>query len=162
MTGTSGDTCPSSTSVMKVGFSAGVFPDADQRDVQAAMQLWTKQLALGMGIKGQPQTIIYTSTEELLAAVKQGELTVVSLPALDYLRIRRRAPMSPALVSSATPGKSAVSLSPAATAASHRYVACGTDPYSSPPEASIRPAKSGLMYCCFRKGRRILPHLSDR
>jgi len=91
--------------VLKVGFSAGVFPDVDQRDVQVAMQLWTKELARGMGIKAEPQTIIYNRTEDLLAAVKKGELIVVSLPALEFLSIRSRAPMSPALVSLSNTGK---------------------------------------------------------
>jgi ABC-type phosphate/phosphonate transport system substrate-binding protein len=85
--------------VMKVGFSAGVFPDVDQRDAQAAMQLWTKELARGLGLKGEPQTIIYNRTEDLLAAVKKGELILVNLSALEFLGIRGKAPMSPALVS---------------------------------------------------------------
>lgn len=91
--------------VLKVGFSAGVFPDVDQRDVQVAMQLWTRELARGMGIKAEPQTIIYNRTEDLLAAVKKGELTVVSLPALEFLSIRNTAPMSPAIVSLSNTGK---------------------------------------------------------
>ena len=45
--------------VMKVGFSAGVFPDVDQRDLQAAMQLWTKQLARGTGDQRRAETISY-------------------------------------------------------------------------------------------------------
>jgi ABC-type phosphate/phosphonate transport system substrate-binding protein len=93
-----------SDSVFTVGFASGIFPDADQSDVQAAMQLWTKQLALGMGIKSAPHTIIYTGAEELTAAVNRGELTIVSLPALDYLHIRRTARMSPALVSYSNSG----------------------------------------------------------
>ncbi|MRR06456.1 MAG: hypothetical protein EG828_05855 [Deltaproteobacteria bacterium] len=95
----------SSPKVLKVGFSAGVFPDVDQRDVQAAMQLWTKELARGLGIKAEPQTIIYNRTEDLLAAVKKGELIIVSLPALEFLGIRGKAPMSPALVSLSNTGK---------------------------------------------------------
>ncbi|RQW87378.1 MAG: hypothetical protein EHM79_07915 [Geobacter sp.] len=91
--------------ILKVGFSAGVFPDVDQRDVQVAMQLWTKELARGMGIKADPQTVIYNRTEDLLAAVKKGELIVVSLPALEFLKIRRTAPLSPALVSLSNTGK---------------------------------------------------------
>lgn len=84
---------------LRVGFAAGTFPDLDHRDVQAAMQLWTKQLAKGMGLAAEPRTIVFTKTEDLLAAVNRGELTVVSLPALEYLRIRKAAAMKPAIVS---------------------------------------------------------------
>lgn len=99
------DQTDSGPKVLKVGFSAGVFPDVDQRDVQVAMQLWTKELARGLGIKAQLQTIIYNNTEDLLAALKKGELIVVSLPALEFLRIRSRAPISPAFVSLSNTGK---------------------------------------------------------
>lgn len=90
---------------MKLGLTPGAFPNVDQREAQAAMHLWTRELARGMGIKAEPKTIIYKSTEDLLAAANKGELSVVSLPALDYLKVRKRARMSPILVSSRNCGQ---------------------------------------------------------
>jgi hypothetical protein len=82
-----------------VGLTVGAFPNVDQREAQAAMQLWTNQLALGMGIKAEPRTKLYSNNNELLHDVNNGELSVVSIPALDYIQIRKSARMSPVLVS---------------------------------------------------------------
>ena len=89
---------------LQVGFSARVFPDVDQRDVKIAMELWTKELARSMGIKATSQTNIYKNTADLLDAVKKGDLIIVSLPALEYLQIRDRAPMKPLVVASSNAG----------------------------------------------------------
>jgi ABC-type phosphate/phosphonate transport system substrate-binding protein len=99
------DQPPRQQTVLRVGFSAQVFPEVDQRDVQVAMQLWTRELARGSGFDAEPRTIVYNRTEDLLAAVKKGELIVVSLPALDYLQIRSTAPMAPAFVSFSNTGR---------------------------------------------------------
>jgi ABC-type phosphate/phosphonate transport system substrate-binding protein len=84
---------------LRVGFTAGVFPDVDQRDAQAAVQLWTRQLAAGMGITSGARAIFFTRTEDMVTAVNRGELSIVTMPALDYLRFRNAAAMSPAIVS---------------------------------------------------------------
>lgn len=88
----------------RVGFSARVFPGVDQRDVKIAMELWTRELAHSMGIKAAVQTNIYKNSSDLLEAVKRGELILVTLPALEYLRIRDRAPMTPLIVSVSNAG----------------------------------------------------------
>jgi len=87
-----------------VGLTVGAFPNVDQREAQAAMQLWTNQLALGMGIKAEPRTKLYSNNNELLHDVNNGELSVVSIPALDYMQIRKSARMSPVLVSAGNGG----------------------------------------------------------
>ncbi len=89
---------------LRVGFSARVFPDVDQRDAQVAMELWTRELARGMGIKTTPRTTIYKNPDDLLEAVKRRELTVVTLPAIEYLEIRDRAPLTPIIVASSNAG----------------------------------------------------------
>jgi phosphonate transport system substrate-binding protein len=58
-----------------------------------------------MGIKATSQTNIYKNTADLLDAVKKGDLIIVSLPALEYLQIRDRAPMAPLVVASSNAGK---------------------------------------------------------
>jgi len=89
---------------LRIGFSARVFPDVDQRDAKIAMELWTRELVRGMGLKTATQTIIYKNSRDLLEAVKRGDLTVVSLPALEYLQVRDRAPMAPIIVAGSNAG----------------------------------------------------------
>jgi len=91
--------------LFRVGFSARVFPDVDQRDALVAMELWARELALGIGIRVSPQTVIYKNTSDLLNAVKRGELTIVTLPAVEYLQIRDKAPMTPSIVAANNVGK---------------------------------------------------------
>lgn len=83
---------------LTVGFSSRVFPDVDQRDAQIAMEMWTKELARVMGVDFLPQTRIFQNTADLLGAVKRGELSFVTLPALEFLSIRDKAPMTPVIV----------------------------------------------------------------
>jgi ABC-type phosphate/phosphonate transport system substrate-binding protein len=92
------------TSTLRVGFSSRVFPDVDQRDARVAMELWTRELARGMGIKGTPVTSIYKNPADLLEAVKKGELTVVTLPAIEYLQMRDKAPMTAVIVAASNSG----------------------------------------------------------
>jgi phosphonate transport system substrate-binding protein len=58
-----------------------------------------------MGLRTVPQTVIFKNAADLLAAVKRGELTIVSLPAIDYLKIRNEVRMTPFVVSSSNAGK---------------------------------------------------------
>jgi len=101
---TGADTVDISSEKLTVGFTPTSFPNADQREVQAAMHLWTREPARQMGIKTQPGTVIFSRTEDLVEAVNKGELSVVSLPALDYLFFRKVARMSPSRVSSGVSG----------------------------------------------------------
>jgi ABC-type phosphate/phosphonate transport system substrate-binding protein len=92
--------------VVRAGFSSRVFPDVDQREVQVAMELWTRELARSMGIRNQFQTIIFKKPAELLNAVKRGELIVVTLPAMEYLQIKDKTLLSPSIVSAKYAGNS--------------------------------------------------------
>ncbi len=89
---------------LKVGFSSRVFPNVDQRDVRIAMELWTRELARGLGLRTQPQTIIFQRPSDLLEAVNNGDMTIVTLPATEYLQIRDRALMTPVIVESSNEG----------------------------------------------------------
>jgi ABC-type phosphate/phosphonate transport system substrate-binding protein len=91
--------------VLRVGFSSRIISDIDPRDAQVAMELWTKELGRAMGIKTVPQTVIFKNSVDLIESVKKGELTIVSLPAIDYLKFRDEIRLTPSVVSSANSGK---------------------------------------------------------
>lgn len=107
-----GDTQPASANqfedpgtALRVGFSSRVFPDVDQRDAKVAMELWTHELARRMGIKTPPVTTIYRNSTDLIDAIRKGDLTVFTLPAIEYLQIRDKVPMNPIIVAAANAGK---------------------------------------------------------
>ena len=88
-----------------VGFSSKVFPDVDQRDALIAMEMWTKELARVMGVNYLPQTRIFRNPGDLLAAVQHGELSIVTMPAIEFVNMRDKAPMTPVIVSADNAGK---------------------------------------------------------
>lgn len=90
---------------LRVGFSSRVFPDVDQRDAKVAMELWTRELARGMGIRTPPVTTIFNNSTDLINAVRNGDLTVFTLPAIEYLQIRDKVPMTPIIVAADNAGK---------------------------------------------------------
>jgi ABC-type phosphate/phosphonate transport system substrate-binding protein len=91
--------------VLRVGFSTRILSDIDPRDAQTAMELWTRELSRSMGIKAQPQTVIFRNSAEMLESLKKGALTIVTLPANDYLKFRDETRLTPSLVSSSNEGR---------------------------------------------------------
>jgi ABC-type phosphate/phosphonate transport system substrate-binding protein len=91
---------------LRVGFSARVFPNVDQRDAKIAMELWTREFARSLGYSVEPQTIIFQKPTELMEVVNKGEMTVVTLPATEYLQIRDRVRMTPVIVEASNEGLS--------------------------------------------------------
>jgi ABC-type phosphate/phosphonate transport system substrate-binding protein len=85
--------------VLRVGFLSNVFSNVDNRDAQVAMELWARELARGAGINKASVTLL-NSREELTAAVRNGSLDIVTLSALDYLKLRNSLPLVPAFVAS--------------------------------------------------------------
>ncbi|ABK99054.1 phosphate/phosphite/phosphonate ABC transporter substrate-binding protein [Pelobacter propionicus] len=91
--------------ILRVGISSQLFPDLDHNDVRIAMGLWTREVARRIGVESQMQPVIFTRPAEMLEAVNRGELSVISLPALEYLQVRETAPLIPLIVSSSNNGR---------------------------------------------------------
>jgi ABC-type phosphate/phosphonate transport system substrate-binding protein len=90
---------------VRVGFSTRILSDIDPRDAQAAMELWTRELSLAMGVKAAPQTVIFWDNAAMITALKRGELSIVSLTVLDYLKIRNETGIIPSVIASNNVGK---------------------------------------------------------
>lgn len=85
--------------VLRVGFLSNVFSNVDTRDAQVAMELWARELARGAGINKARVTLLH-SREELATAIRNQSLDIVTLSALDYLKLRNSLPLVPAFVAS--------------------------------------------------------------
>ena len=84
---------------LKVGYSGSLFTDTSFRDVQVAIELWAKQVSAKMGKTEVPQITLFDDLEAIARATQNGEVDLLSLSTLDYLRIRDRVALEPALVS---------------------------------------------------------------
>jgi len=85
--------------VLRVGFLSNIFRNVDNRDAQVAMELWARELARGAGINKAKVTLL-NSRKELTTMVRNESLDIVTLPALDYLKLRNSLPLVPAFVAS--------------------------------------------------------------
>jgi ABC-type phosphate/phosphonate transport system substrate-binding protein len=83
---------------LRSGFLARVIADVDPRDAQATLELLTREVSRNMGLNTTPRVILYPDTKNMIEAVRRGELDMVSLPTIDYLRIRDTVPLVPAFV----------------------------------------------------------------
>jgi ABC-type phosphate/phosphonate transport system substrate-binding protein len=87
-------------SIIKAGFSTRIFPDVDQRDMKIALDIWTREIARNITGDYELKSEFYSNLGYLQAAVRRGELTLIVLPVLDYLKIRDTLPMTPVVTAS--------------------------------------------------------------
>ncbi len=95
---------PEAPKVLQVGFSSKVFQDIDKRDAQAAMELWAKQLSRSSGVPGA-QVTIFHDTAALQRAVRKKKTHLVTMSAIEYLKIHDGLPITPAFVATNKVGR---------------------------------------------------------
>jgi ABC-type phosphate/phosphonate transport system substrate-binding protein len=91
--------------VLKVGFSSRVFAETDTRDARVAMELWARELSKSMGLETTPKTLIFSDVKDLRSALTRGELTIITLSAVEYLSIRDSVKLRPIIVASNNRGR---------------------------------------------------------
>lgn len=91
--------------VFRAGFLATIYHDIDRHDAQAATELLAREISRNMGLATSPRVVIFQQQEAMVAAIRRGELDMVSMPTLDYLRIRKAVPLIPAVVGSHNGGR---------------------------------------------------------
>jgi ABC-type phosphate/phosphonate transport system substrate-binding protein len=84
--------------VLRSGFLSRVYADVEPRDAQAALELLTKELSRRMGLGTSPKVIMFPSARAMSDAVRRGELDLVTLPGIEYLRIRDTVSLIPSFV----------------------------------------------------------------
>jgi len=84
--------------IIRVGYSGQLFTETSLRDAQVAIELWTRQVAVGME-RVIPQIVLFDDLEGMVRAVRAGEVDLLSISTLDYLRIRDHTALEPALAS---------------------------------------------------------------
>lgn len=91
--------------VLRAGFLSRIYHDIDPRDAKAATELLAKEVSRNMGLATNPIVTIFPDMPSLVAAMKRGELDMISLPTLDYLRIRDSVPLIPTVVGAHNAGR---------------------------------------------------------
>jgi ABC-type phosphate/phosphonate transport system substrate-binding protein len=86
--------------VIKVAYSTRLMGDVDSRDAQVGIDAFARELSRLAGVKTVPRAVLFTEPGPILDSLKRKEIDLISLPAIDYLRIREREVLEPAFVAS--------------------------------------------------------------
>jgi ABC-type phosphate/phosphonate transport system substrate-binding protein len=84
--------------VLRAGFLRREFSDLDPRDAKAAIEVQLHELNRSLGLRTTPQVTVFSDMPSMSAALRRGELEVVTMPGIEYLKLRKTNPLIPAFV----------------------------------------------------------------
>jgi ABC-type phosphate/phosphonate transport system substrate-binding protein len=84
--------------VFRSGFLQRVFYETDPRDAKAAIEVQAREVTRSMGLNTPPQVTLYPDMSAMANALRRGELELVTMPTVEYLRIREMLPLIPSFV----------------------------------------------------------------
>ena len=82
---------------VKVGFSISLFNEVDTRDATVAIKMWGDELLRKLGVKLTPETKLYETNKEIIDALNKNEITIISLPIINYFEIKNKVKITPYL-----------------------------------------------------------------
>ena len=91
--------------IVRLGFLSYQFPGVSLKDAQVATNYWMGQFLRKIGKNYEPRAIIYHDLEAAVRDLQSSRLEMINLATWDYLRIRDRVPLTPALVSTYDRGR---------------------------------------------------------
>jgi ABC-type phosphate/phosphonate transport system substrate-binding protein len=71
----------------KIGYSIKTIVDVDARDMEAAFRVWSRELAAQYGF--QVDTVLYDSTDKLIADFRSKKLDFAAVTSLEFLRVAK-------------------------------------------------------------------------
>jgi ABC-type phosphate/phosphonate transport system substrate-binding protein len=87
-----------SIKILRSGFLSRIFSGIDIRDAQVTLDILTREISRNMGLTTTPRVIIYPGMAAMTDAIRHGELDIISMPTVEYLRIRDTVPLIPSFV----------------------------------------------------------------
>ena len=84
--------------LFRSGFLQSVFSNIDPRDAKAVMEVHGKKIVGELKMNIIDKVVMFTSLKSMMDAVRKGELELVSIPSIEYLRVRETVPLIPAFV----------------------------------------------------------------
>jgi ABC-type phosphate/phosphonate transport system substrate-binding protein len=87
---------------LRMGYSGDVYPDINNKDVNAAVSVLTRRIVWEKIGKGDARC--YDSLREMERDFRDGKIQVLAMPAEAFMELRNRIPIEPVLVSSTGTG----------------------------------------------------------
>lgn len=83
---------------IRTGFSIYLFKDVDIRDATVAIKMWGDELLKNLGMNFSPESKIYETNDDIINALNNNELELISISTLDYFEIAKKAQIEPSLI----------------------------------------------------------------
>lgn len=85
---------------LTVGFSIYLFNEVDIRDATVAIQMWGNELMGNLGLNYFPEAKIFDTNQDIVSAIKNNKLDLISLLITDYFEIEKQIEVEPYLITS--------------------------------------------------------------
>ncbi len=85
---------------LRFAYSSKFINDVSIGDAQVAIELWTRELIRNTALKMKPKPLIYDHLQSIVKALNNKEVDIIALTPMDYLKIRDKVPLEPALLGS--------------------------------------------------------------
>jgi len=85
--------------VLRTGFLQREFSNLDPRDAKAAIEVQCREISRSLGLIPPPQVIFFPDMQSLRATVRRGEIELVTMPGIEYLKLRKTTPLIPSFTS---------------------------------------------------------------
>ncbi len=85
---------------IRFGYSSKFLNDVSVGEAQVAIELWIGEITKNTAFKMKPKPLIYDHLQSIVKALNSREVDFVAISAIDYLKIRDKAPLEPAFVGS--------------------------------------------------------------
>lgn len=79
---------------LRVGVSARTMSKLNPNDLTAAMTVWIDNIATKRGIAADPKPHLFYSVEDLIRALKEGEVDLFSAPSDEFVQIEKAVPLT--------------------------------------------------------------------
>ena len=84
--------------MLRTGFLQRVFAETDPRDAKAVLEIQGREVSRALGLGSATQVTIFPDMQAMSAALRRGELELVTMPTIEYLKLRKTVPLIPSFV----------------------------------------------------------------
>ena len=86
---------------LRVGYATKLLNDVvSEADAMAALELWTREITKTTKLKMLTKPVLFGDLQSMVQAMKNRETDLIALTVMDYMKIRDKVPLEPALVGS--------------------------------------------------------------
>jgi len=90
--------------VLRAGFLLSAFSDMDASDAKAALEVQARRISSSLGYGSTAQVTLFRTLQSMSDVLHRGEFELVTMPSIEYLKLRKTTPLIPCFVASTNGG----------------------------------------------------------